>query len=225
LVLDVESGGFVYLGFRENIRQEDIIENLQTGQVCAVLHKVYPKPGQLIAVPPGCVHAVGPGVLIAEPQYVLPNRSAVTWRISDWGRRYDAQGRLSPSGQPRELHLEKALTALDWALPRGHELERLLITDLLQSPRFVGNPYNCFATQAYFRPGNYTYRPLVPGSFSLFTIWRGCVRLETADGAAAVLQAGQSGLVSASTSALAFNVCPEARGGGPHVGMAFFALT
>ena len=224
LVLDVEPGGFVYLGFRKNIRQDDIVTHLQTGRAHKVLHKVHPKPGQLIAVPPGCVHAVGPGVLIAEPQYVLRNRSAVTWRISDWGRRYDEKGQLSPSGSPRELHLDKALTALDWHLPRGHDLERLLITDLVQFPRFEGSQYNRFATQAYFQPGNYTYRPLVPGSLSLFTIWRGGIRVETEDGESYTLQAGQSGLVSARTSALACGVFAEDGEPEQHVGMAFFAL-
>ena len=225
LVLDVEPGGFVYLGFRNNIHKDEIVEHLHTGRVHEVLHKVYPKPGQLFAVPPGCVHAVGPGVLIAEPQYVLRNRVAVTWRISDWGRRYDKEGRLSPSGSPRELHIQKALTALDWGLPRGYELERLLITDLWQSPRFEGNAYNRFATQAYFQPGNHTYHPLVPGSFSLFTIWRGCVSFAAENGESYLLKAGQSGLISARTSALAFTAFPEDEGLEPHVGVAFFALT
>jgi hypothetical protein len=58
----------------------------------------------------------------------------------------------------------------------------------------------------------------------LFTIWKGRVSFATEDGASCLLQAGQSGVVSARTSALTCNIFAEDDGREPQAGVAFFAL-
>ncbi|MCX5635299.1 MAG: hypothetical protein NTW55_05620, partial [Planctomycetota bacterium] len=57
-------------------------------------------------LPAGTVHAIGPGLLIAEIQ--MP--SDTTFRIFDWGR-------LDQTGKPRQLHIKEALESIhfDWS--------------------------------------------------------------------------------------------------------------
>ena len=49
------------------------------------------------------LHALGPGLLIAEIQQA----SDITYRLFDWNR-------LGPGGVPRTLHVEQALEAIDY---------------------------------------------------------------------------------------------------------------
>jgi mannose-6-phosphate isomerase len=54
-------------------------------------------------MPAGRVHALGPGILLAEIQQT----SDVTYRIYDWDR-------IDEAGMMRELHIEEALDAIDF---------------------------------------------------------------------------------------------------------------
>ncbi|MEY4065063.1 MAG: hypothetical protein RIR26_1271 [Pseudomonadota bacterium] len=197
LVLATEPGGHVFLGFKENIPKEEIIQALQSDRAADVMHCVTPEVGDSIAIPPGCVHATGPGVLIAEPQFVLPARSGKTWRISDWGRLYNEKGERDPNGKPRELHVDAALSAIDWTLPRGKALEKALVHALKHQQVLPADHYNPFPVQYFSQSGSYTYDPLVEGQFSLVTCWEGQIRLHSHGGDELVLKSGESGFIAA----------------------------
>lgn len=209
LVLACENDGHVYLGFKENLSHLEIETALRNDRAADVLHIVYPKPGDYIAIPPGCVHATGPGVLIAEPQFVLPGRSGKTWRLSDWGRRYNQRGERDPSGQPRELHVDIALTAIDWTLPRGTELERLLVRNMNHSQKIQADRFNPFPVQYFSLAGRYTYAPLVTEQFSLVTCWQGQVQLISRQQEKVTLRAGESGLIAAAAGAIEIELSPS----------------
>jgi mannose-6-phosphate isomerase len=198
LVLNVEKEGFVYLGFKEELSKTEIIKCLQNDEPEKCLHKYQPKKFDYISVPPGCVHAVGPGVLVAEPQYVLPKKVAKTWRISDWKRLYDEQGKLSINGKPRELHGKESFSSINWDLPHGQQLEKLLIQNIENDHSFLGDIYNPFALKLYHSPGVYLYSHLFPHTFSVFTAWGGNVTLSTAQ-ETLHLTGGESGFICAST--------------------------
>ena len=51
--------------------------------------------GDFFVVPAGTPHAIGGGIVLVEPQRVLPGRRGVTYRYWDWNRRYDASGHAS----------------------------------------------------------------------------------------------------------------------------------
>ena len=61
------------------------------------------RKGDAYYIPAGTVHAIGPGLLIAEIQ----ETSDITYRISDWGR-------LGRDGKPRQLHTAEATDAIDF---------------------------------------------------------------------------------------------------------------
>ena len=62
----------------------------------AFFREAAPSPGDVYYIPPGLVHSIGKGLLIAEIQ----QNSDLTYRISDFGRLWN--------GKPRELHVDKA---------------------------------------------------------------------------------------------------------------------
>lgn len=217
LVLNVEKNGFVYLGFREGLSKEEILTCLKNDALDKCLHKYYPRSFDYISVPPGCVHAIGPGVFVAEPQYVLPKKIAKTWRISDWKRLYNSEGKLSPNGKPRELHAEESLSSINWNLPCGIELEKLLIRHIKSNELFHGDKNNPFALKIYNGTNqSHKYAHLIPNSFSLFTVWQGKVTLRN-DKEILHVKGGESGFICASTQSI--NILLEEQ-----ASIAFFAL-
>ncbi len=189
--------GYIFLGFKEGFSKDDIMTALREDRPRDVMHVIYPKAGDYISVPAGCVHAVGPGVLIAEPQYVLPEKSGATWRLSDWGRRYNSKGEQDPSGQPRALHINEGLSAIDWELPRGKELETELVRHLEHGQTLEAGAHNPFPVRVFSKAGFYEYKPLVKDQFSLVTCWEGKLQLIAKSGEALVLSTGESGLIAA----------------------------
>ncbi len=115
LILAAEPGAGLYLGFKRKMTREQLRDLLLDGDAAkAVMHFVEVKRGDYFEIEPGVPHAIGPGVTLLEPQRIQPKRSGKTYRLWDWGRYYDAQGKLDPmNGKPRELHLDAALRLVD----------------------------------------------------------------------------------------------------------------
>jgi len=88
----VLSPGEIVYGFLRPTSREEVLRRAEEGSLEALLHKVSVKPGQVVYLPAGVVHGLGPGVRVYEVQ----TPSDLTYRLYDYGR-------------PRELHLEKAL--------------------------------------------------------------------------------------------------------------------
>ncbi|WP_174719983.1 MULTISPECIES: type I phosphomannose isomerase catalytic subunit [unclassified Meiothermus] len=79
-------------GLKHPMTREELRQGLLDGSAWEKLHRVDVGPGEVIFVPAGTIHALGPGLLIYEVQ----QRSDLTYRLYDYGR-------------GRELHLEKGL--------------------------------------------------------------------------------------------------------------------
>src|SRR5205823_9320335 len=73
------------------------------GRLDEILRPLPVRPGDVVYIPAGTVHAIGAGIVV----YELQQTSDITYRIYDWNRR-DA------SGQTRALHVDKARQVLDY---------------------------------------------------------------------------------------------------------------
>lgn len=122
-ILNADDGAGIHLGLVPGVDVETMRHALESdADVSKLLNFVPCRPGDFFVLPPGTPHAVGPGLTLVEPQRVLPGRRGLTYRYWDHGRRYDSNGDLDPGGEPRAVHVERALAVTDWDAPRGEAL-------------------------------------------------------------------------------------------------------
>jgi mannose-6-phosphate isomerase len=102
-ILDSEKDAQLIVGFNKDINRDIMLEKLNDGSLKEVLHFEKVSEGDVIFLPEGRIHALGPGIVLAEIQQT----SDMTYRIYDWDR-------VGVDGKPRELHIEHALNVLDY---------------------------------------------------------------------------------------------------------------
>jgi len=129
-VVEADAHAGIYLGFREGVERRDVEAAIcANADVSALLHFVPAAPGDVFVIEPGTPHAIGRGMMLVEPQRVLPRRRGVTYRYWDWNRAYLPDGsRSDEEGSPRELHLERALGVTRWDGPRQSALVEAIRT-------------------------------------------------------------------------------------------------
>lgn len=103
-VLDGGEEARLLVGFNKEIDSEEYKEALSGGKIVGFLNSERVQKGDAFLIPPGTVHAIGAGVLLAEIQQT----SDITYRIYDWDR-------PDSDGQMRELHTDLALEAIDFS--------------------------------------------------------------------------------------------------------------
>ncbi len=101
VILAADPGSHLYAGLRAGCDRPGLQQALDRGACEACLERIEPKPGDCFFLPSGVVHALGPGLLVAEIQQA----SDTTFRLYDWDR-------LGPDGLPRALHVEQAMSAI-----------------------------------------------------------------------------------------------------------------
>jgi UTP--glucose-1-phosphate uridylyltransferase len=118
LVLSAAPDSFTILGWRPGFTKEAIQRAIRSGDFDSILNVVRPQPGDVYFIPPGTVHALGPGVAVLEIQ----QNSDVTYRLHDWDR-------VGADGKKRTLHLEEALGALAYDYEPSFAVRPLEIRD------------------------------------------------------------------------------------------------
>ncbi|MGD9721588.1 MAG: type I phosphomannose isomerase catalytic subunit [Pirellulales bacterium] len=105
VILAAEPGSYLYAGLRRGVDRAMLGREVarHTCELCA--HRLVPRAGDCLFLPAGTLHALGPGLLVAEVQQA----SDTTYRLYDWGRR-------GPDDRPRPLHVEAALEAIDYSI-------------------------------------------------------------------------------------------------------------
>ena len=128
LVLKAAEGAGIYLGFSKSISRTELRRALLDGAAAKeLLHFVPVKAGDYFEIEPGVPHAIGGGVTLLEPQRILTGKAGKTFRLWDWGRRYNAKGQLDmEDGRPRELHIEESLPLVDPERQVGEAFVRTL---------------------------------------------------------------------------------------------------
>lgn len=82
LILDAADNARIVHGVRAGVDREEFLAKWQTPEVEPMLYSFCPEVGDLVHVPPGTPHGIGPGVLAFEVQ----ENSDQTYRFYDWGR-------------------------------------------------------------------------------------------------------------------------------------------
>ncbi|MFZ1768064.1 MAG: type I phosphomannose isomerase catalytic subunit [Caldilinea sp.] len=174
VVLHADPGAELIYGFAPGMTRTHYAEVIGTDASVDSLHRVPVKPGDVIFVPSGTVHALGPGIMVAEIQ----QNSDSTYRIWDWGR-------------PRPLHLEKSLDVLNFSQvqPGPATPTVLLDEEGLRIEQLVRCPY--FETERITLPAGHHYYGLCDGStFEIWAVVQGKAALDS-NAASLTLQAVQ----------------------------------
>lgn len=129
-VVQADTDARIIMGFNKTISKEQYQNHVENKTIEDVLHYENVSPGDTFFVPPGLIHAIGKGVLLAEIQQT----SDITYRIYDWDRR-DTDGKL------RELHQQEALEAINfetkenYAIP--YHIKNNQLADLVTCAHFI----------------------------------------------------------------------------------------
>ena len=98
-VVDAEEGSKIYYGVSRTVDEAEIRRKIKDNTLTDILMAVPAKKGDVFYIPAGTLHAICKGMIIAEVQ----QNSNVTYRVYDYDRTH------KPTGQKRELHVDKAL--------------------------------------------------------------------------------------------------------------------
>ncbi len=102
-IIDADPGAELISGFSEKVDQQTYLKHLNDKSLKQILNAEKVTAGDVFYMPAGRVHALGPGIFLAEIQQT----SDTTYRIYDWDR-------VDSEGKSRELHIEEALDAIDF---------------------------------------------------------------------------------------------------------------
>jgi mannose-6-phosphate isomerase len=160
-VISAEPGARIIYGLTPQTTKEAFALAIREEKIQAHLEYEEVFAGDIIDIPPGVVHALGAGIMIAEIQ----QNSNSTYRIYDYDR-------VDATGKKRPLHLEKALDVIDFS-PRTWSPIRIeersdgadpYLSQLLQNTHFKVDFYQIAGEAA---PNNY------PDRFVIYTVLEG----------------------------------------------------
>ena len=90
-------------GLKRGTTPENFEKRMGQSDFPTCLHEIPAHNGDSIFIPSGRLHALGAGTVVFEIQ----QNSDTTFRVFDWNR-------TGLDGQPRELHIDKALQSIDF---------------------------------------------------------------------------------------------------------------
>ena len=118
VILHAEKNAKIILGVKEKTTPKLFKEAIKKGELENFLHYIPVKKGDHICVPAGSLHAIMGGIIIAEIQ----QNSNTTYRVYDWNR-------LGKDGNPRPLHVDRALDVINFAQIEPNLSPPILISD------------------------------------------------------------------------------------------------
>ncbi len=127
-IMQADEGAELILGFKNPISKAEYMELVKSNSLPESLNRIKVKVGDSFIIPPGLIHAIGKGVVLAEIQQT----SDITYRIYDWDRETE-------SGEKRELHTEMALEAIDLMSENSHKIEYDIATN--STVNIISNNY------------------------------------------------------------------------------------
>lgn len=131
-IIEAEPDAFIISGFNKDVSKEEYLHHLQNNTLETITTKVVTNANDVFYIPAGRIHAIGKGILLAEIQQT----SDITYRIYDWNR-------VDKNGNPRELHTDLALDAIDFSSTKDPKTTYQSVvnkpTQLIHCPYFTTN--------------------------------------------------------------------------------------
>lgn len=103
IVVDAAPDGAILHGVQEGVDADAFRRAVDDERATDLLRRVPVEAGDVIRVPAGTIHAICAGVTLLEIQ----QPSDTTYRVYDYGR-------TGLDGEPRELHLDRAMTVANF---------------------------------------------------------------------------------------------------------------
>lgn len=131
-ILEAKPEAYLIYGLEPDVTPAAFRRALENGELEPLLHKLPVQAGDAIFIPTGTLHAIMDGILLTEIQQT----SDATYRVYDWNR-------LGPDGQPRPLHVDKALDVINFDMVRPEPVSPQLIeaANGLRRELLVSCPY------------------------------------------------------------------------------------
>jgi mannose-6-phosphate isomerase len=125
-IVHAEPEAEILLGLKPDTTPEMLRAACERGASKDLLCRYRPKAGEAIFIPPGTVHALGPGLVLFEAE----ENSDITYRLDDFGR-------MGLDGKPRPLHLDKGFEVMKPGLPALRNLPRRVVREPFGSRRYI----------------------------------------------------------------------------------------
>jgi mannose-6-phosphate isomerase len=103
--LDADDGAELISGFSRKVTKDEYLKHLQDKSLREILNFEKVERGDVFFIPAGRVHALGPGIVVAEIQQT----SDLTYRIFDFDR-------MDDEGNLRQLHNDLAIDTIDFTV-------------------------------------------------------------------------------------------------------------
>ncbi len=161
-VIQADKAASLIAGFNQKVDKELYLKKFKAGQLMDILNKEQVKVGDVFFLPAGRVHTIGKGLLIAEIQQT----SDITYRIYDFDR-------VDSEGNPRELHTEQALDAIDFTFhdeyKTNYEQVENEVVKLVECPYFTTNvmEFSTHTHRDYTSIDSFVIHVCVEGSYTI----------------------------------------------------------
>ncbi len=185
-ILEADEEAQLIAGFNQKMTKEKYLEHLNNKTLKEILNFEPVKKGDVFYIPAGRVHALGPGILLAEIQQT----SDTTYRIYDWDR-------IDAAGLQREIHTEQALDAIDFEFHKKYRTDYK--PQINKTVSVVKSPYFVTGLLTLNKPIIKNYEEL--DSFVIYIVLEGEATLKWEEGST-TLKKGETVVVPNSLDAL-----------------------
>jgi len=192
-ILDADPDAELITGFNRKMNAATYLEFLKQNRLKESLNFEKVEKGDAFFIPAGRVHALGPGIVLAEIQQT----SDTTYRIYDWDR-------VDNEGKSRKLHTDLALEAIDFSHVDSYRIKYRNV------PNKPATLVDCpFFTTNLLEAGQSTIKDYSAlDSFVIYVCVEG--KAELSSGTARVsLTAGEVVLLPATTEAVSLKPDPD----------------
>ena len=188
-ILSAQKGAKIMAGTNPRATKQQLLDTMQTEEVEKYLQVFQSDPGDAYFISSGTLHAIGEGNLLLEIQ----QNSDTTYRVSDWGR-------VDSDGNPRELHIDKALESINYINRTSPRIPGVVGITQHNRKFPVVNRCRFFTVDDLRLIGEWNENTTASGSFHLITCINKVIRIEANDNNIE-LKPGQTCLIPAGLGA------------------------